>query len=323
MTDVSMCNPIEPIIMHQHIRISPKLVQILSDSLKKPIYQAIRPVLFDVSLRDGIQSADPAKYDTPTKKQIFNQIFHHYSPAKIEVGSMVSSKVLPIMADTVNLHEHAMNVIDENASSITPYVLVPNEKYLNQAISNGMRNFSFITSVSNAFQLKNTNKTIVQTKEELKAMETTLNCYRNTRHRKLYISCINQCPLSGKIDNDFIVHELLHYHTNYDFSELCISDTMGTLLYEDFEYIFDTLLFFGMPVYKLSLHLHVSPANWRELKQILFYCFNKHINKFDVSLLNDGGCSVTMGKNTLPNLSYDQFYEIMDEFLERKIKSTN
>jgi hypothetical protein len=292
---------------------------IASCSLKTQIYTKINPKLFDVSLRDGIQNADPAKYPTQVKKQIFQNIFKRYNPANIEIGSIVSSKVLPIMADTVNLHEYITNELDGKYSNMSPYVLVPNNKCLNTAIMNGIRNFSFITSVSNAFQLKNTRTTIVQTKEELKRMEDTLNCYRRTHNRKLYISCINECPIGGKIDNDYIVHEILHYHTHYQFTEICLSDTMGTLTYDDFEYIVDTIRYFGLPVYKISLHLHMSNSNTDEIRKILYYCFDKNINKFDVSLLTDGGCSVTMGKSALPNLTYDRFYEILEKYLIREM----
>lgn len=316
---MEICVTEEEDAMHLHTHISP-LSSLLSNSLKSQIYRKINPVLFDVSLRDGIQKADPAKYPTPFKKRVFHQIFDTHSPNNIEIGSMVSPNVLPIMEDTVKLHEYIMNYLDERCSPVAPYVLVPNNRYLQQALASGMYNFSFITSVSNAFQLKNTKSTIVQTKNELKEMESTLNCYRRTHNRKLYVSCINECPLSGKIDNDFIVSELLYYHTNYDFSEICMSDTMGTLAFEDFEYIVDTVHHFGFPVYKLSLHLHVLESNSAEFRRIMYYCFDKGINKFDVSVLTEGGCSVTMGEQAPPNLTYEQFYGVLSAYIDRAVK---
>lgn len=306
--------------MHTHIRKEMQcLTDILTCRIKKQIYRKINPIFFDVSLRDGIQSANPEYYPTSVKRNIFHQIFSQYNPKNIEVGSMVSPKVLPIMSDTVSLHEYIRCFIDDRVSNMCPYILIPNNQYLQTAVSNGMRNFSFITSVSNAFQLKNTRKTIQETKTELKAIEETLNCYQSTRNRKLYISCINECPLTGKIDNDLIVSEILHYHTNYEFSELCLSDTMGTLRYDDFEYIVDTIRYFGLPNYKISLHLHMSESNREEIQEILFYCFNHGINRFDASLLTEGGCSVTMGKSALPNLTYDRFFELIHKYIERKI----
>ena len=307
-------------ITEENMHIHSNITNILTNSLKSQIYKRIKPVLFDVSLRDGIQKADPLKYTTAVKKTIFHKIFTKYSPNKIEIGSMVSPKVLPIMEDSVSLHEYIMNSLDERCSPMDPYVLVPNNRYLRKALTNGMYNFSFITSVSNAFQLKNTKTTIFETKGELREMELTLNCYRRTHNRKLYVSCINECPLTGKIDNDFIVSELLYYHTNYDFTEICLSDTMGTLTFEDFEYIVDTIQYFGFPINKISLHLHILESNYDEFQQIMYYCFDKGINKFDVSVLTEGGCSVTMGNSAPPNLTYEQFYDVLSAYIDKKVK---
>lgn len=295
------------------------LTRILQCPQKKSIYRIINPSLFDVSLRDGIQSANPVHYPTNIKRDIFRTIFHTYYPDKMEIGSIVSPKVLPIMADTVDLHEYVMDYLEDKPSATKPFVLVPNHAYLKAAIHSGMYHFSFITSVSNAFQLKNTRKTIDEVKRELKEMEETLNCYQRTHHRKLYISCIDECPLTGKIDHDFIVREILYYHTHYDFSEICLSDTMGTLTSENFKYIIDTIRVFGIPTYKLSLHLHMSETNQDDIRRMIWHCFDKGIRKFDVSFLTEGGCSVTMGKQALSNLTYDYFYEVVDKYIERKI----
>ena len=147
------------------------LTRILQCPQKKSIYRIINPSLFDVSLRDGIQSANPVHYPTNIKRDIFRTIFHTYYPDKMEIGSIVSPKVLPIMADTVDLHEYVMDYLEDKPSATKPFVLVPNHAYLKAAIHSGMYHFSFITSVSNAFQLKNTRKTIDEVKRELKEMD--------------------------------------------------------------------------------------------------------------------------------------------------------
>ena len=135
----------------------------------------------------------------------------------------------------------------------------------------------------------------------------------------MYISCINQCPLAGKIDNDVIVHEILKY-SNVNIESFCLSDTCGTLELEDFEYIVDTCNFFGLPFSKMSLHLHVKPERTHIVKQIIHLALSKKIINFDVSILETGGCSVTMDKNLLaPNLSYNLYYESLVDYIEKKI----
>jgi hypothetical protein len=101
------------------------------------------------------------------------------------------------------------------------------------------------------------------------------------------------------------------------YDEICISDTMGTLKARDFEYIVDGLMRFGIAASHISLHLHVNSENAEEAKRILFACFQRGIHKFDVSVISEGGCSVTMNTNQLkPNMTYDFFYTTLREYLE-------
>jgi hypothetical protein len=172
---------------------------------------------------------------------------------------------------------------------------------------------SFITSVSDAFHLKNTNRTTSDTKNEFREIFKVFEREPDKKYtKKLYISCINECPIQGKIDNDVVVNDILYYNINYDFDELCLSDTCGTLDYEDFVYIIETIHFFGIPKSKFSLHLHMNLAKLDQLEFILRYCFRNDIKKFDISLFETGGCSVTMSSDKLlPNLTYDMFYRIL------------
>jgi hypothetical protein len=136
----------------------------------------------------------------------------------------------------------------------------------------------------------------------------------------LYISCINECPIIGSIDNDYIVHEILNYHKNYPFDTFCISDTCGTLKIDDFEYIIDNIIFFGIPKEKISVHLHYNNSSLYNVHKILWYCFSKGINNFDVSILDTGGCSVTMPKHcgNLRNLDYDTLFSSFMRYLVYK-----
>ena len=279
---------------------------------------AFIPTLFDVSLRDGIQGADPAHYNTEKKKQLFDHIQSKYHPSKIEIGSFVSPKVLPIMNDTPDLFKFSQKV---NKLEFSPdiYALVPNKKGLLDAIQTGVRNFSFITSVSNEFQVINTRRTLDFKKTELREMMDVLSSENQT---KLYISCVNECPIGGLIDRDFLIHEILASYglAEFDkgtrtFDEICLSDTMGTLKARDYEYILDGLLRFGLAKSRISLHLHVASDNASEAKRILFASFQRGITRFDVSTISEGGCSVSMNRSHLkPNMTYEFFYAALEEY---------
>ena len=135
---------------------------------------------------------------------------------------------------------------------------------------------------------------------------------------KLYVSCINECPIEGKIDIHFIVNRILKLNSmNVD--SICLSDTCGTLNVDDFEYIVDTCAFFGFPLSKFSLHLHVKREREKEVERIIHKALDRKIINFDVSYLETGGCSVTMDKkNLVSNLSYDLYYKTLCNYIIKK-----
>jgi len=305
---------------------------ILACPKKTEIFNKIDPNLFDVSLRDGIQNASIENFPTSKKMEIFQTIYSENLPKRIEIGSLTSHKILPIMNDSIEMFNYAKEFLKIKKSELEftrdleqynnnfdgIYLLIPSLSKLHLALNHNIRNFSFITSVSNKFQINNTTKNIRETKQEFKNIFELLNREHTTTNfkTKLYISCINKCPIIGKIDNDFILKEVLYYHGKFPFDEICLSDTVGELKFDDFEYIIENCIFFGIPPSKISLHLHYKPYNYRNIQNILFYCFKNKINKFDVSILDTGGCSLTMRPEQRPqNLSYDMFFVFLDKYI--------
>ena len=293
------------------------------------IYKKLNPTLFDVSLRDGLQGY--SKYEQTlvtleTKKLIYSNICFFHEPKNIEIGSIVNPKVLPVMANSIELFkEVTMNKTELNQTNYSPnlYMLVPNKKGCDTAIQNGITNFSFLTSASNSFQKKNINKTLEETKEEINDMINEINIQQSIKpscdyNMKLYISCVNECPIEGKISNDAIINEIIYYNKNTNVNEFCLSDTCGTLLFKDYQYIIDECLQQKIDSTKFSLHLHTS-ENIDNIRDIVHYSLDNNIKKFDVSIIATGGCSVTMDKSKLkPNMSYELLYKLFDEYIDKK-----
>lgn len=295
--------------------------------------------LFDVSLRDGIQMADPKDYPLHFKQKIFTSILTTHCPDAIEIGSM--SRALPIMADSLELADYAFDVSREAADMLDYrpppklYLLVPNAKGFEKALDHFAKkkyphncmNFSWITSVSDGFQYKNTGKTLDEQKVELIRMRNMIRRLPNKAISvstliKLYISCIDECPIAGKIDISVIWKEIEYYHRTFpEIGELCLSDTMGTLTFAEYKELIDGCIFRNIPVEKFSLHLHMLPghANWEEVRQIIWYSLRQGIVRYDVSSMNIGGCVMTLDKEkhgNRPNLTYRNFKEIIHRPLQ-------
>jgi isopropylmalate/homocitrate/citramalate synthase len=288
-----------------------------------------KPLLFDVTLRDGLQalSKDEQNEFTINKKlEIYKEIILRHKPENIEIGSIVSEKVLPIFKDTLQFFETINNYKNETLTEPpNHFILVPNKDKLKTIIDNNNINcLSFITSVSNSFQLKNTKMNLEQSDQEIYEMlyELDENVVRTKKPIvKLYVSCINECPIEGKLDNDFIVNRILTL-SKMNVENICLSDTCGTITTEDFEYIIESCLFFGLAPSKLSLHLHVKNERKNEVESLIHKALEFKINKFDVSYLKTGGCSLTIdAKNLAPNLSYDLYYKSLVSYIEKNLKS--
>lgn len=291
-----------------------------------------QPKPFDVTLRDGLQSLlseQQEKYTMAEKLNLYHRIMFNYSPKNIEIGSIVSEKVLPVFKDSSQLFKNIQNYendINKFSQVVNPnkFILIPNSNYLRKVINNTEINyFSFITSVSEKFQEKNTKQTLDESDNDIYEM---MYSFEENRYRKklpfvkLYVSCINECPISGKIDNDFVVNRILKLN-KMNIDNLCLSDTCGTLNVKDFEYIVDACNYYGLPSKKLSLHLHVKNGREDIVEEIIHKALDRRIINFDVSLLETGGCAVTMNKNQIaPNLSYDLYYKCLVNYIEKTIE---
>ena len=290
--------------------------------LNRYVNKLIKVTPFDVSLRDGLQGLSKQQQLTMTqsnKVELYYNIKHKYKPRDMEIGSIVSNKVLPIFQDS----ESFFNWIewcqmDPDELKVNNFILIPNEKqFQNIHKFMGLTNFSFITSVSESFQMKNTRMSLDTTFQQLNNMMRQLDDEPKRHTIKLYVSCINECPIEGKIDNNIVIEKILTYQQlNPDI--LCLSDTCGTLTVDDFNYILNSLKQLGVKRYynNLSLHLHVKSGRENEVEQIIHTALDFGITSFDVSALESGGCSITMDKSDLtPNLSYDLYYKSLATYL--------
>ena len=262
--------------------------------------------LFDVTLRDGLQSI-PKVYSLLEKKIIFTNIIRKHNPSAIEIGSIVSPKILPQMENSIQLYKDIYSFKNKLKEFPEIYMLTPTLKSLKIASTHNINNLSFITSVSDDFQKKNINKNLCETKKELEYM---MNEVSNIPKKKvkLYISCISECPISGLVNNMTIVNEILYYYYTYGdiLDELCLSDTCGTLKFDNFRFIIDELVKREIDVSKLGLHLHNQPVRTTNLNAIIIYAMKNDIYRYDVSNMPEiGGCKITM-ENTNGNLSYEQ-----------------
>jgi hydroxymethylglutaryl-CoA lyase len=265
--------------------------------------------IFDVTLRDGLQSISKI-YSLQEKMDLAMDIIANKSPSAIEIGSIVSPKIVPQMKDSIELFKSFTSFCGTHRPTDV-YLLTPNYKSVQVALNNNVCNYSFITAISNSFQMKNINMTIVDTKIELDKMITLVDTIDDNKI-KLYISCFTDCPIIGKMDNYTIINETIYYYYTHgeQLDEICLSDTCGTLRFRDFKFILDDFNKRNMDLEKFSLHLHQQPDK-QNVKNIITYAMKNGISRFDVSYMPEiGGCTVTI-KNPPSNIGYEDIHECL------------
>lgn len=312
--------------------------QIKRCGVYRDVFNHINPIITDVSLRDGIQGLTPEELPTEKKQKIFEYIYNLKFANNIEIGSVVSDKHMPIMKDVIALYQSSIHYIESNEpmyelrmaaeQEIDTYdpklfALVPNLKKLKIATQHNMTNFAFLTSVSERFQKMNLNQTLEEHNAELYKMGEYLyynkRFYTKQMNTKLYISCINHCPIDGKMDTDAIVGHIVNHACTEYYNEICLSDTCGSLSYQSYKIILDECLNYVNPD-MISLHLHVTKNNNIEVENIIRHSLNQGVHRFDVSLMDYGGCTMTMNQEDRhSNLNYTLLCNILDKYISENV----
>jgi len=264
-------------------------------------FNKLLPSICDVS----IYNIHSNKKDYICKLNPIYNILYSQSPYSIEIGNIEEE-------NTYILHNYASNVLKNNPNFSTKniFVGVNSIESLRSAIQYECKQFSFYTSISPKYNFQQIGKTIDETKYLLdKYMEMLQKQpHYNEYIKKLYISCINHCPITGKIDNDYILKEILEYNKNYDIDEICLSDNIGIISPCDLKYIIKTLPIFGLPLSKISLQLYVSPTNNGYIEHCIRVGIRNGITKYNI-------CHSYDSKLQHP-ITYDKFYEILFKHIE-------
>jgi len=236
--------------------------------------------IVEVGPRDGLQNeARTAPLDV--KLEWITQLAASGLPY-IEVGSFVSPRWVPQMADTAA-------VISALPPSKANYaVLIPNEAGLQRAIQVGAQHFSIFTASSNTFTKKNINCTIDE------SLERFIPIAKYTQHHNIplrgYLSCAVACPYEGAMDpqQSAAVAKALIDLGCY---EVSLGDTIGVATPNKIIALLDACTQ-QFPMSQLALHCHDTYG--QALANIYAgLCYG--VSVFDASVAGLGGCPYAPG----------------------------
>jgi hydroxymethylglutaryl-CoA lyase len=199
--------------------------------MKRIMKQSIDKVrIVEVGLRDGLQN-ETHIVPLNVKIELLKRL--SYSGLKsIEVGSFVSPKWVPQMADTDKLcsyiKHHKQKKSDKkrlNTDGINYSVLTPNLKGVHNAVRyGGVNEVAIFGAASENFSKKNINCSI---EESLKRFDPVVKYARGRGMRvRGYVSCVLGCPFGGNVEPKKVAQVTKHM-LNMGCYEVSLGDTIG------------------------------------------------------------------------------------------------
>lgn len=185
------------------------------------MHSDVEVLVSEVGPRDGLQSIKSVMSLTAKKEWISAEAAA--GVREIEVGSFVSPKLLPQLADTAEVVAFALSI-----PGLTVAVLVPNLKGAEAAVEAGAHKITLPFSASDTHLLKNVRRTPEQMLDETRGIVALLRGLPADRRPKFEagISTAFGCSYEGLIPEDKVVR-LAETLMNAGCDEVGLSDTTG------------------------------------------------------------------------------------------------
>lgn len=235
--------------------------------------------IVEVGPRDGLQS-ETETLPVSERVEFINLLSDAGLPA-IEVGSFVSPKWIPQLADSDKVYQEIHKKKDVDYS-----LLVPNEKGYEMAIENKVESIAIFTAASELFCQKNINRSI---DESLATFASFIPDAKSKGIRiRGYVSCAIACPYEGYIPPT-CVHEVARHLFEMGCDEISLGDTMGV---GTPRHVKTLLKDFPVPLEKVAVHFHDT---YGQAIANIYTALELGITIIDSSVSGLGGCPFAKG----------------------------
>lgn len=251
--------------------------------------------IVEVGPRDGLQNEKQA-LSIEQRLSFINDLIDA-GLKSIEVGSCVSAKWVPQMAQSDELFKLLPQRDELNLSLLTP-----NLKGFEAALAVGCKEVAVFTAASESFTRKNINCSI---DESLERFSEIFQAAQANNVRVLgYVSCMVDCPYEGAIDPKQVVNVVkrLHHMGCY---EISLGETIGTATPDRVQKVWQACLA-ELDSKILAGHFHntygMAIAN-------IYQSLQQGIRVFDSSLAGLGGCPYAKGSSG--NVATEDLYYLL------------
>lgn len=251
--------------------------------------------IVEVGPRDGLQNEKQA-LSIEQRLSFINDLIDA-GLKSIEVGSCVSAKWVPQMAQSDELFKLLPQRDDLNLSLLTP-----NLKGFEAALAVGCKEVAVFTAASESFTRKNINCSIDESLERFSEIFKAAQA-NNVRVRG-YVSCIVDCPYEGAIDPKQVVNVVKRLH-DMGCYEISLGETIGTATPDRVQKVWQACLA-ELDSKILAGHFHntygMAIAN-------IYQSLQQGIRVFDSSLAGLGGCPYAKGSSG--NVATEDLYYLL------------
>ncbi len=222
-------------------------------------------------LKDFIPTATKAAYINQLLKVGFDTI---------DFGSFVSPKAIPQMRDTAEV----LKSLDLSNTRSKLLAIVANQRGATDAAAFAeIAYLGYPFSISETFQLRNTNATIEESLERVEEIQAI--CLKTGKQLVLYISMGFGNPY-GDPWNVETVQKWVNRLADMGITIFQLSDTIGVASPESIRYLFQDLIP-AYPQLEIGAHLHTVPQSWRTK---VAAAYESGCRRFDGAIKGFGGC---------------------------------
>lgn len=251
--------------------------------------------IVEVGPRDGLQN-EKTPLTLDDRKNLIVDLMKT-GLQSIEVGSCVSAKWVPQMADSDVLFASLPQ--DPN---IQFSLLTPNLKGFESALAVGCKEVAVFTAASESFTRKNINCSIDESFE--KFADVMAAAKANDIKVRGYVSCMVDCPYEGAIDPKQVV-KVTQRLLEMGCYEVSLGETIGTATPDRVKYVWEACLA-ELDAKVLAGHFHntygMAIAN-------IYQSLLQGIRVFDSSIAGLGGCPYAQGASG--NVSTEDLYYLL------------
>lgn len=198
----------------------------------------------------------------------------------IDFGSFVSPKAIPQMTDTASV----LGQLELDVSDSKLLAIVANKRgAIDASAFEEITYLGFPFSISETFQQRNTNKSIVEALNTLNEIQEV--CVKSNKVLVAYISMGFGNPYGDPYDVETVA-KFTGVLSSMGISIISLADTIGVSDQDNISYLYKNLIK-DYPKIEFGAHLHSNPST---AKDKIKYAYLAGCQRFDGAIRGFGGC---------------------------------